>query len=245
MQASAQIPQIAMVFAAGLGTRMRPLTLERPKPLIEVGGRSLLDRNLDALALAGVKTAIVNVHYLPDMIVNHLANRESPQIVISDERDRLLDQGGGIRKVLPLIGDEPFIVCNTDAFWTGETQDNIAALARLWRAEKMDIALLLADRETSIGVDGPGDFFMGDDGRLTRRGEAPSAPWVYSGVGIVKPQLFARASEDVFGLAQYFFTAAEQGKLHGAPLDGRWLHVGKPQTIALAEAELRARSGVS
>lgn len=244
MTASAPVPGIAMVFAAGLGTRMRPLTLERPKPLIEVGGRSLLDRNLDALAQAGVKTAIVNVHYLPDMIIHHLESRTAPQIVISDERDRLLDQGGGIRKVLPLIGDAPFIVCNTDAFWTGATQDNIQALARLWRADTMDIALLLANRETSIGVDGPGDFFLEGDGRLVRRGDAPFAPWVYSGVGILKTQLFANATEDVFGLAPFFFAAAERGRLHGLALDGRWLHVGRPQTIELAQAAMGAHSAM-
>ncbi|MBM3609724.1 MAG: nucleotidyltransferase family protein, partial [Alphaproteobacteria bacterium] len=219
------------------------LTDTRPKPLIGVAGRTLLDRNLDALARAGVTTAIVNVHYLPDMIIDHLRTRTSPRIIISDERGRLLDQGGGIRKVLPQLGRDPFIVCNTDAFWAGESRDNIVALAEIWRPEAMDIALLLASRETSIGVDGPGDFFLSSDGRLTRRGEAPSAPWVYSGLGILKPQLFDDIDEEIFGLAKFFFAAAEQDRLFGLPLDGRWLHVGRPQTIALAQAALREAAG--
>jgi MurNAc alpha-1-phosphate uridylyltransferase len=229
------VPETAMVFAAGRGTRMRPLTDCVPKPLVEVAGRSLLDRSLDAFAAAGVATAIVNVHHLADQIVDRLRGRTAPRIVISDERALLLDQGGGIKKVLPLIGDKPFFICNTDAFWIGARADNLIRLAELWDGEKMDVALLLAPREGSVGVDWAGDFHRDIEGRLTKRRAGETADHVYAGIGIVKPQLFADVSDDVFPLAPFFFRAAEQGRLYGAPLDGRWLHVGTMAAIAEAE----------
>ena len=234
------MPATAMVFAAGLGTRMRPLTNTRPKPLIEVAGKTLLDRTLDRLADAGVQTAIVNVHYLPDMVIDHLRQRTHPRIIISDEREKLLDQGGGIRHVLAQFDEAPFFICNTDAFWAGEEHDNLRAMAQMWDANKMDVLLLLADRTSSIGVDGPGDFFLDTNGRLTRRGAAAHAPCVYSGVGIIKPQLFAQEDNDVFGLAKFFFAAGERERLYGLELSGTWLHVGRPQTIAEAEHALGA-----
>ncbi|MBY6240892.1 nucleotidyltransferase family protein [Methylosinus sp. Sm6] len=224
-----------MVFAAGRGSRMRPLTDSIPKPLVRVAGRSLLDRALDAFAEAGVATAIVNVHHLADQIEDHLRGRSAPRIVMSNERELLLDQGGGIKKVLPLIGEKPFFICNTDAFWIGARADNLIRLASLWDGDKMDIALLLAPREGSVGVDWTGDFHRDADGRLTRRGAAETAEYVYAGIGILKPQLFADVTADVFPLAPYFFRAAEQERLYGAPLDGKWLHVGTMAAIEAAE----------
>ena len=162
-------PEIAMVFAAGLGTRMRPLTDVTPKPLVSVAGRTLIDRALDDFAAAGVKTAIVNVHHLADQIETHLAGRKEPRIVISDERPLLLDQGGGIKKVLPLIGDAPFFICNTDAFWVDAPRSNLLALAQMWDPEKMDAALLLSPTQGSVGVDWDGDFDLDADGRIIRR----------------------------------------------------------------------------
>ncbi len=230
-----------MVFAAGLGTRMRPLTDRTPKPLVSIAGRTLIDRALDDFAEAGVETAIINVHHLADQIEAHLASRARPRIVISDERARLLDQGGGVKKVLPLIGDKPFFICNTDAFWVGAAQSNILALAEAWDAEKMDVALLLAPTAGSVGVDWPGDFDLDSEGRIMRR-DGPK-PYVYAGVGLMNPQLFANAADDVFKLAPFFFSAAQEGRLYGVVSSGLWLHVGTVAAIAEAEEAIAARRG--
>ncbi len=240
---SRYMPEIAMVFAAGLGTRMRPVTDTMPKPLIKVGGRALIDHSLDRFAEAGVKKAIVNVHYLPDMVIEHLLKRAQPEIIISDERDKLLDQGGGICKVLDQFEGKPFFVCNTDAFWIEGLSNNLQELAAVWDEEIMDILLLVASTPHSIGVDWPGDFTMDKDGRLIKRAEKEVAPFVYSGIGIIKVDLFSAETREIFGLAQYFFQAAQRGRLYGKRLDGQWLHVGRPETIAEAE-EAVARSAL-
>ena len=231
----------AMVFAAGLGTRMRPLTNTRPKPLVDVAGRALIDHVLDRLALDEIETAIVNVHYLADQIEAHLRARISPRIVISDERDKLLDQGGGIKKVLPLLGKEPFLMCNTDAFWVEGPSSNIRRLAQAWDPARMDALLLVAASATSVGVDWPGDFTMNAEGQLQKREERDVAPFVYTGVGIIKPELFADETRDVFRLAPFFFNAAAQGRLYGQRLEGLWLHVGTPDAVGEAERAI-ARS---
>lgn len=225
----------AMVFAAGLGTRMRPITNHIPKPLVEIGGRTMLDHMLDRLAEGGVTRAIVNVHHLADQIETHLKARTRPEIVISDEREKLLDQGGGIKKVLPLIGDADFFICNTDAVWLEGPHSTIAAMREAWRPDEMDILLLVAATSGSVGVDWPGDFHMAPGGRLTRRAEREVSAFVYAGVGIMKASLFADAQEDVFRLAPYFFRAAEAGRLHGLRLNGQWLHVGTPEAVEEAE----------
>ena len=181
---SAPIPKTAMVFAAGLGQRMRPVTDTLPKPLVKVRGRTLIDHCLDRLAENGVETAIVNVHWLADQIEAHLRRRERPRIVISDERGRLLDQGGGIKRALKWIGREPFLICNTDAFWIEGPRSNIARLAQAFDREAMDIALLVAASAGAVGVDWPGDFTMTREGRLERRVDRHVAPFVYTGVGI-------------------------------------------------------------
>ena len=231
----ADMPDVAMVFAAGLGTRMRPITATKPKPLIEVAGRTLIDHGLDRFARAGVKKAVVNVHWLPDQIEAHLAGRTSPEIVISDERALLLDQGGGIKKALPSIGGKPFFVGNTDAFWIEGPRSNLRRLADAFDPERMDIVLLVAAAAGAVGVDWPGDFTMTREGRLQPREARRVAPFVYTGVGILKPELFADVEEDVFRLAPFFWSAAEKGRLFGVRLDGLWLHVGRPETIAEAE----------
>ena len=225
----------AMVFAAGLGTRMRPITDRTPKPLVQIGGKAMLDHMLDRLADGGVARAIVNVHHLPDQIEAHLRGRTRPQIIISDERSKLLDQGGGIRKVLPLIGDADFFICNTDAVWIEGPQSTIAAMRQAWKPEEMDVLLLVAATSGSVGVDWPGDFHMAPDGRLTKRAEREVSAFVYAGVGIIKASLFKEAQEDVFRLAPYFFRAAQAGRLFGVRLNGQWLHVGSPGAIEEAE----------
>jgi len=227
-----------MVFAAGLGTRMRPLTETTPKPLVNVGGQAILDRVLDQLAAAGVTQAVVNVHHLGEQIIAHLANRQSPRIVISDERAKLLDQGGGIKKALPTLGAAPFFICNTDAFWREDGASNIQALARYYDPERMDAALLLAETESSLGVDWGGDFEIDASGRLFQ--PAGRRRYVYTGVGILSPRLFENVSEEVFKLSPFFFEAARRERLFGLPTRGLWLHVGCIAAIEEAERALRA-----
>ena len=234
-------PKTAMVFAAGLGQRMRPLTATIPKPLIKVAGRALIDHCLDRFANDGVETAVVNVHYLADQIETHLASRARPRIVVSDERALLLDQGGAIKRARGLLGEAPFYVCNTDAFWVEGPRSNLARLARAFDPARMDALLLVAASAVSVGVDWPGDFEMSADGRLSRRDPRKVAPFVYTGVGVLRPQLFDGVAEDVFRLAPFFWRAAERGRLFGLRLDGLWLHVGRPETIGEAEKAI-ARS---
>lgn len=227
-------PEKAMVFAAGLGTRMRPITLTLPKPLVRIGGKAMLDHTLDRLDEAGVREAIVNVHWLADQVEDHLRDRRTPRVKISDERDLLLDQGGGIVKVLDEFGGKPFI-CNTDALWIDEPESQVARLARAWDGDKMDVLLLLAEVKTSLGVEGRGDFYRDAQGRLSRPAPGETAPYVYTGVGIMKSSLFEGCPLEPFRLAPFFFAAAERGRLFGLPLKGRWLHVGAPETIEQAE----------
>jgi MurNAc alpha-1-phosphate uridylyltransferase len=231
----------AMVFAAGLGTRMRPLTETLPKPLIEVANKPLIDHMLDRLDEAGIETAVVNVHYFADQVEARLAGRRRPRLAISDERALLLDQGGGIKKALPLIGKAPFVICNTDSIWIEGPRSNLRRLIEGFDPDHMDVLLLVASATTSIGVDWPGDFTMLPNGRLLKREERCVAPFVYAGVGIVKPQLFANIGPEVFKLAPFFFAAAERGRLFGQRLDGIWLHVGTPQVLPEAELSI-ARS---
>ncbi len=232
---SPSVPKTAMVFAAGLGVRMQPITDALPKPLVKVGGRTLIDHCLDRLAENGVERAIVNVHWLADQIEAHLAKRRSPKIIISDERPKLLDQGGAIKLAAPMIGAEPFLICNTDAFWIEGPRSNIARLADAFDPETMDILLLVAASAGAVGVDWPGDFTMAHDGRLQPREPRHVAPFVYTGVGIIKPQLFKSQTAEVFRLAPFFHAAAGKGRLYGVRLDGLWVHVGRPETIAEAE----------
>jgi MurNAc alpha-1-phosphate uridylyltransferase len=233
--ASPHMPRAAMVFAAGLGARMRPITDAVPKPLIEVAGKALIDHCLDRFAEAGLERAIVNVHWLADQIEAHLASRSAPKIVISDERGQLLDQGGGIKKALPLLGPAPFFLCNTDAFWIEGPRSNLKRLAAAFDPERMDAMLLVASSARAVGVDWPGDFSLDAEGRLAAREARRVAPFVYTGVGIIKPELFADEPADVFRLAPFFFEAARKGRLFGVRLDGLWLHVGRPESIAEAE----------
>jgi MurNAc alpha-1-phosphate uridylyltransferase len=232
---SAPIPKTAMVFAAGLGKRMRPITDATPKPLVKVAGRALIDHCLDRLVANGVERAIVNVHCRADQIEAHLGRRKSPKIVISDERAQLLDQGGGIKRALPAIGRDPFLLCNTDSFWIEGPRSNIARLAEAFDPDAMDILLLVAASAGAVGVDWPGDFTMTRKGRLAPREARHVAPFVYTGVGIIKPQLFENETDDVFRLAPFFHDAAAKGRLFGLRLDGLWLHVGRPESIAEAE----------
>jgi MurNAc alpha-1-phosphate uridylyltransferase len=234
-----QHPRRAMVLAAGLGERMRPITSTMPKPLVKVAGQAMLDFVLDRLADAGVERAVVNVHYLADQIERHLASRKKPQIVISDERAKLLDTGGGVVKALPQLGHEPFFHVNSDTLWIDGVRPNLTRLAETFDATAMDAMLLLAPVATSIGYAGRGDFTMAPDGRLQKRGEREVAPYVYAGAAILTPKLFDGAPADAFSLTRMFNMALAAGRLHGLRLEGVWMHVGTPEAIALAEAAIR------
>lgn len=235
----------AFVLAAGLGKRMRPVTATVPKPLVEVAGKALLDHALDRVAEAGIGTAVVNVHYLADLIEGHLARRaeesgRGPATIVSDERAALLETGGGIRKALPLLGEAPFVVLNSDSFWLEGPASNLSRLIGRWDAQRMDCLLLVAPTATSLGYEGAGDFVMEPDGRLERRGEREIAPFIYAGVAILSPRLFAGTPEGAFSLNLLFDRAIEAGRLFGLRLDGQWLHVGTPEAIRAAEERVRA-----
>jgi N-acetyl-alpha-D-muramate 1-phosphate uridylyltransferase len=233
-------PHRAMVLAAGLGTRMRPLTDTRPKPLVTVGGKALIDYVLDRLAAAGVETAVVNVHHFADQIERHLAARRTPKIVISDERDALLDTGGGVVRALPLLGAAPFFHLNADNIWLDGVKPNLVRLAERFDPITMDGLLLLAATSSSIGYSGRGDFAMAPDGRLSRRREREVVPFVYAGVAMFAPALFADAPAGAFSLNVLFDRAIEASRLFGLRLDGVWMHVGTPDAIAVAEAAILA-----
>ncbi|MGE3933348.1 MAG: nucleotidyltransferase family protein [Rhodospirillaceae bacterium] len=232
-------PARAMVLAAGLGLRMRPITETVPKPLVAVGGRTMLDRALDHLVRAGVGDAVVNVHYLPGKIVRHLETRWAPRIAISRE-EALLETGGGVAKALPLLGAAPFYVVNADIVWLDGARPALLRLADTWDAARMDALLLLHPRDGAIGYDGAGDFRLAGDGRALRR-DGATAPFVFTGVQILHPALFDGAPGGAFSLNVLYARAAARGRLCGLAHDGGWLHIGTPAGLAEAEAALAAR----
>ncbi len=235
-------PTTAMVLAAGLGTRMRPLTDDRPKALVEVAGQALIDHVLRRLGESGVDRAVVNVHWFAERLESHLAARaKGPEILISDERAELLETGGGLKKAAPLLGTDPVFVANIDSVWTDNSAPGDTALnqlARMWNPSIMDAVLLLARREGSIGFEGGGDFFLAGDGRLTFRGEAAEAPFAYMGVHICRPDYVADGPDGPFSLSGFWRRSAAAGRLYGCVLDGDWMHVGDPQARDAAEAKL-------
>lgn len=230
----------AMVLAAGLGTRMRPITDTIPKPLVRVGGRTLLDHVLDPLAAAGVASAVVNVHHLAEQIEAAVAGRRSPAVVVSDERAQILDSGGGVARALPHLG-ETFLVRNADSFWIDRDRPNLVRLAEAFDPARMDTLLLLAPLAGSVGFDGPGDFLVDAEGRLERRGTRPSAPFAYAGAAVMRKADFAgRADGEVFSLNALWNASQAKGRLFGLALDGLWLHVGTPEAIGEAERAMAA-----
>lgn len=228
-------PTKAMVLAAGLGLRMRPITETMPKPLVRVAGKPLLDHVLDKLAEAGVADAVVNVHYLPDQIISHVAGRSAPKVTISDERDQVLGTGGAVVKALPLLGTAPFFHLNADTMWIDGAQPNLKRLADTFDPARMDILLLMAPTANSIGYSGRGDFAMTPDGTLRKRKELEVVPFVYAGVAILSPQLFNDAPAGEFSLTDIFDRVGERGRLFGLRMEGVWMHVGTPEAIAAAE----------
>lgn len=233
-------PKTAMVLAAGLGKRMRPVTATIPKPLVEVGGKALIDYGLDALARAGVTRVVVNVHYLADQLRGHLRRRRDLSIVVSDESGALLESGGGVVKALPELGSEPFFLINSDTFWIEGYRDNLSLMAELWDPQEMDVLLLIADMKRATGYEGRGDFTMDTAGRLSRLAERDMSPFIYAGAAILKPELFEGLREEKFSLNRIFDAAIEKKRLFGVRLDGLWVTVGTPPAIADAERVLKA-----
>ncbi len=233
-------PKRAMVLAAGLGERMRPLTDKKPKPLIEVAGRTLLDRALDRLEECGVETVVVNVHYLGDQIETHLQARTTPQTIISREEE-LLDTGGGVAKALPMLEDDVFYVVNSDALWLNGYENALQHLAAQWDEPRMDGLLLLHSTVEAYGYEGNGDFIVDPLGTLDRRPESEIAPYLFTGVQILHPRLFKNAPAGPFSLNRLYDEAIDQGRLYGAVHDGEWFHVGTVESLKIAEKYMQAR----
>ena len=237
--APAVAPRVAMVLAAGLGKRMRPLTDNLPKPLLPVAGRTLLDRVLDRLEAAGIGRVVINLHYFREVMEAHLNSRRSPPIELSPEPD-LLETGGGVKNALPRLGAAPFYVINADVLWLDGLTPALTRLARAWNGETMDALLLLQPTVTAIGYDGSGDYFADPLGRLRRRRGHELAPFIFAGVQILHPRLFAAAPGGAFSLNRLYDRAEEAGRLWGLRHDGLWFHVGTPQGLAETEALLAA-----
>jgi MurNAc alpha-1-phosphate uridylyltransferase len=235
----AEVPHTAMIMAAGLGKRMRPLTATRPKPLIEVGGKALLDHALDRLRAAGVRKVVVNVHYLADALEAHLATRgKGLEVVISDERDLLMETGGGLVKAAPLIDSDPFLALNSDNLWIDGPADTLKLLASQWDDAKMDALLLLVPQARALNHKGIGDFHVERSGRLRRRAKSHVAPFVFTGIQMVSKRLLRDAPAGPFSTNLLWDRAIEEGRCFGAVHHGLWFDVGTPQSIPLTEAAL-------
>jgi N-acetyl-alpha-D-muramate 1-phosphate uridylyltransferase len=228
----------AMIMAAGLGTRMRPLTTNLPKPLVEVRGKPLIDHAIDRLVQAGVKLIVVNVHYRADLLKAHLAKRHDVEIRISDETDVLLGTGGGIVKALPYFEGQPFFVHNSDSIWVEGIGRALPRMQALWNPDEMDALLLLASMVTALGFEGLGDFYLDPEGRVARVGELQSSPFAYPGVQIVHPRIFENAPQGEFSMNRLWDRSIEAGRLFGVRLDGVWMHVGTAEAVKQAEAFL-------
>ena len=232
----------AIILAAGLGERMRPLTNDRPKPLIDVDGKPLLDYALDGLSAAGVTNVVVNHHYLGDQIVDHVGTRQGPpKIILSDEQSQLLDTGGGPAMALPHLGESPFFVVNSDAIWIDQGTPILIRMAQAWDDAAMDFLLMVVPLERTTGFDGSGDFDINDSGQLALKGDKPSAPYAYCGVQLVHPRVFVDIPSGPFSVFLLWHRAMAEGRFFGIEHAGKWLHVGTPQGRDDAEAFLRHR----
>ncbi|MDE2495391.1 MAG: nucleotidyltransferase family protein [Alphaproteobacteria bacterium] len=231
-------PTRAMIMAAGLGTRMRPLTNDRPKPLVVVGGKPLIDHAIDRLVAAGVTMIVVNVHYMAEMIKNHLAGREDVDIHFSDESDGLLGTGGGVAKALANFGNESFFIHNSDTIWVEGYGAALDRMMSRWNPDQMDALLLMAPMVTAMGYEGTGDFMMDGEGHLSRVPPGRVSPFAYPGVQIVHPRLFDNAPAGGFSTNVLWDHAIEKERLFGVRLDGVWVHVGTPQAVVEADTFL-------
>lgn len=228
-------PNTAIYLAAGLGERLRPLTSLRPKALIQVAGRPLIDHALDNLVAAGAGRVVINLHYRGDMIRAHLRGRPRPEIIYSDETELLLGTGGGVVKALPLLGDAPFFVHNCDSFWRDGGPNTLRRLAHMFDASRMDALLMITPLANAVGFEGHGDYFMGGDGGLRRNVAGADAPYVYCGVQICHKRLFADAPQGAFSTVHLWDRAERARRLFGLVHDAPWFHVGTPEALATAE----------
>ncbi|MDY7098844.1 MAG: nucleotidyltransferase family protein [Pseudomonadota bacterium] len=227
-----------MVMAAGLGKRMRPLTATQPKPLVRVAGKPLVDHALDRLADAGVAKVVVNVHYLADALEAHVKDRASPKIVISDERDQLLETGGGLVKAQSELPD-PFFCLNADNIWLDGPQNAFADLSQRWNPDEMDALLLVVPHVRAANFAGQGDFYMDSVGKLSRRKPGRIAPFIYTGIQLVSHRLLRDAPDGKFSTNILWNRAIEEGRLYGISFTGTWFEVGTPQSIAPTEDALQ------
>lgn len=228
----------AMVMAAGLGKRMRPLTASQPKPLVRVAGKPLVDHALDRLADAGVMRAVVNVHYLADALEAHVLERKAPQVIISDERDALLETGGGLIKAREHLPD-PFFCLNADNIWLEGPRDAFHDLSARWNADDMDALLLVVPHARASNFGGPGDFYMDPRGKLSRRKPGRIAPFIYTGIQLISQRLLRDAPEGKFSTNILWNRAIEEERLFGVSFTGQWFEVGTPQAIAPTEDALK------
>ena len=229
----------AMVLAAGIGSRMRPLTADRPKALVTVGGKALIDHVLDRLAEAGVETAVVNIHHFADQMTDHLSRRLHPRVYIVDERAGLLDSGGGIRNALPLLGEDPFFVANIDSLWIDGGDPPLEAMKAAWDPAKMDLLVLLVEKGRGSGFEGPRGFFLDADGHITHSADdARPAPYANVGFQIMKPQILDGSPDGAFSILPVWWRLQDEGRIYGVAMDAFWMHVGDPQAREAAEAKL-------
>jgi len=228
-------PTRAMIMAAGLGTRMRPLTNDRPKPLVQVRGKALIDHAIDRLIQTGVKMIVVNVHHHADMLKAHLAKRKDVEIRISDESDQLMDSGGGIAKALHHFEGEPFFTHNSDSIWVEGTGHALERLKARWNPDAMDSLMLLSPTVTAVCYEGRGDFMMDAEGHLARVPEQRVAPFVWIGVQILHPRMFDGAPKRKFSINPLWDRAIEKGRLYGIRLDGVWMHIDRPEAVKESE----------
>ncbi|PKP91317.1 MAG: mannose-1-phosphate guanylyltransferase [Alphaproteobacteria bacterium HGW-Alphaproteobacteria-14] len=238
MSAQPLASDTAMILAAGLGKRMRPLTASQPKPLVRVAGKALIDHALDRLADAGVARAVVNVHYLADALEAHVLARSAPQVTVSDERAILLETGGGMAKALPRLPD-PFFALNADNIWLDGPKSAFHDLSSRWDPDAMDALLLVVPHARAANFNGPGDFHMDPLGRLSRRLDGRIAPFIYTGIQLVSHRLMRDAPEGPFGTMQLWERAIKEGRLYGLPFTGLWFEVGTPQAIRPTEEVLQ------
>lgn len=232
-------PESAMILGAGLGKRMRPLTEHMPKPMVPFMGQPLIDHIIKRLEAAGVRHVVVNVHYKAEVLEAHLRARTHPRISISDERDELLDTGGGVTRALPLLGNAPFFIHNSDSLSLEGSHANLDNLAIRWREDEMDTLLLLAPLEESLGYGGGGDFALDDEGRIMRTQDGAGVAYAFTGVSIASPRLFREAPAGPFSLNRLWDRAIEKGRAFGIRHEGQWLHIGTPASLHDAETAAR------
>lgn len=237
---STTTPDTVMLLAAGLGTRMRPLTLTTPKPLIRVGGKCLIDWCIDLAASSGVSRAVINAHHLANQMTAYAASVSRLQVVLSDETDRLLDTGGGVVKALPVLGPKPFFVMGTDAVIIDRDRSSFDLVHEAWTASDVDCVMLLHPLATAKGFDSSGDFFLEKNGHVRRRGSATSAPYVYAGLYLIHPRAFAGEKAEPFSMNRVWDRLIASDRLRAVAHDGHWFHVGTPEAVAPTDAALRA-----